>query len=254
MTEKRPNTMQCSQFEALLSDVLDGTLPQEARQAFEGHAETCPACGPMLAEARQGMLWLEALEEVEPPRNLVHNILAATTAADAAKEPAQAKTLKPSWKSRLWKPIRGVMTGVAQPRFVTSFAMAFFSLSLTLTLAGVRFKDLGKIDWHPRAMGRAVVMHYTQVETKVVQYYKNMRLVYELESTVSELRKSTDSGQQTEQPPQQQPPAEQPKENENKNKKDNDDTSGRPEKRQEHYSEELNHGLIAYLKQSNQGA
>lgn len=251
MTEKQPNSMRCSQFEALLSDVLDGTLPQEDRQAFEGHAQTCPACGPMLAEARQGMLWLNALEDIEPPRNLVHNILAATTAADAAKETAQAKALKPGWSTRLWQPIRGMMTGVAHPRFVTSFAMAFFSLSLTLTLAGVRLKDLGRIDWHPSAVGRAVVMRYTQVETKVVQYYKNMRLVYELESTVSELRKSTDSGQQTEQPQQQQP-AEQPKEN--KNKKDNNDTSGSPEKRQEHYSEELDHGLIAYLKQSNQGA
>ena len=253
MTEKQSNSMQCSQFEALLSDVLYGTHPLEARQAFEGHAQTCPACGPMLAEARQGMLWLNALEDVEPPRNLVHNILAATTAAEATKETGQAKALKPSWSTRLWQPIRGVMTGVAHPRFVTSFAMAFFSLSLTLTLAGVRFKDLARIDWHPSAVGRAVVMRYTQVETKVVQYYKNMRLVYELESTVSELRKSTDSGQQTEQPQQQQqPPAEQPKEN--KDKKNNDDTSGRPEKRQEHYSEELDHGLIAYLKQSNQGA
>jgi hypothetical protein len=252
MTEKQPNPMRCSQFEALLSDALDGTLPQEARQAFEGHAQACPACGPMLAEAREGMLWLNALEEVEPPRNLVHNILAATTAAEA-KEPAKVRALKPGWNTKLWKLIHGVMTGVAQPRFVTSFAMAFFSLSLTLTLAGVKLKDLGRIDWHPSAVGRAVVMRYTQVETKVVQYYKNMRLVYELESTVSELRKSTDSGQQTEQPPQeQQKPAEQPKEN--KNKKDNDDTSGRPEKRQEHYSEELNHGLIAYLKQNNQGA
>lgn len=252
MTEKQPNSMRCSQFEALLSDLLDGTLPQEAGQAFEGHAETCPACGPMLAEARQGMLWLNALEDVEPPRNLVHNILAATTAAEATTEPASAKALKPGWSTRLWQPIRGVMTGVTHPRFVTSFAMAFFSLSLTLTLAGVRLKDLARIDWHPSAVGRAVVMRYTQVETKVVQYYKNMRLVYELESTVSELRKSTDSGQQTEQQPQQQQPAEQPKEN--KNKKDNDDTSGQPEKRQEHYSEELDHGLIAYLKQSNQGA
>src|SRR5690242_4570477 len=253
MTEKQPNSMQCSQFEAMLSEVLDGTLPQEARHAFEGHAQICPACGPMLAEARQGMLWLQALEEVEPPKNLVHNILAATTAAEAAKEPAQAKVLKPSWSIRIWKPIRGVMTGVGQPRFVTSFAMAFFSLSLTLTLAGVRLKDLGRIDWHPSAVGRAVVLRYTQVETKVVQYYKNMRLVYELESTVSELKKATDSGQtEQQQQKQQQQPAEQPKEN--KNKKDNDDTSGRPEERQEHYSEELDHGLIAYLRQSSEGA
>jgi Putative zinc-finger len=250
MTEKQQNSMQCSHFEALMSDALDGALQQEARQAFESHAETCPACGPMLAEARQGMLWLRSLEELEPPKNLVHNILAATTVAEAAKEPERAKALKPGWTTRLWKPARGVMTGMIQPRFVTSFAMAFFSLSLTLTLGGVRLKDLGRIDWHPSALGRAVVLEYTQVETKVVQYYKNMRLVYEIESRVSELKKAAGSGQNDQQ--QQQQPAEQPKEN--KNKRDNNDTSGRPEQLQEHYSQELNDGLIAYLRQSNEGA
>jgi hypothetical protein len=247
MTEKRQNSVQCSQFEVLLSDALDGILPEEVSRAFESHAAACPACGPMLAEARQGMLWLRALEDVEPPRNLVHNILAATTVAEQAKAPAKAA--KAGWSTRLWKPARGVITGVIQPRFITSFAMAFFSLSLTLTVAGVKFQDLGRIDWRPRAVGRAVVMQYTQVETKVVQYYKNMRLVYEIESRVSELRKSSDS----EQNDQQQQPAEQPKDN-NKQKKDNNDTSGRPEQQKEHYSRELNDGLIAYLRQNNQGA
>jgi Putative zinc-finger len=247
MTEKRQNTVQCSQFEVLLSDALDGILPEEISRAFEDHAAICPSCGPMLAEARQGMLWLQGLEDLEPPKNLVHNILAATTAAEQAKAPEKAAKI--GWTTKLWKPTRGVLTGVIQPRFVTSFAMAFFSLSLTLTLSGVKFKDLGKIDWHPRAMGRAVVLQYTQVETKVVQYYKNMRLVYEIESRVSELRKSSDSEQNDQQ---QQPPAEQPKEN--KQKKDNNDTSGRPEQQKEHYSRELNDGLIAYLRQNNQGA
>lgn len=248
MTEKRQNSVQCSQFEVLLSDALDGILPEEVSRAFEDHAATCPACGPMLAEARQGMLLLQALEDMEPPKNLVHNILAATTAAEQAKAPAKAA--KVGRTTRLWKPVRGVLTGVIQPRFITSFAMAFFSLSLTLTLSGVKFKDLGKIDWRPRAVGRAVVMQYTQVETKVVQYYKNMRLVYEIESRVSQLRKSSDAEQNDQQ---QQTPAEEPKDN-NKPKKNNDDSSGRPEQQKEHYSQELNDGLIAYLRQNNQGA
>ena len=247
MTEQRQNTVQCSQFEMLLSDALDGVLTEEVSRAFEGHATACPACGPMLAEAREGMLLLRALEDLEPPKNMVHNILAATSAAEQAKAPAKAAAA--GWKTRVWKPLRGVLTGVIQPRFVTSFAMAFFSLSLTLTLSGVKFRDLGKIDWHPRAMGRAVVLQYTQVETKVVQYYKNMRLVYEIESRVSDLRKSSDAEQNDQQ---QQPPAEEPKQD--KQKKDNNDTTGRPEQKKEHYSQELNDGLIAYLKQNNQGA
>jgi Sec-independent protein translocase protein TatA len=87
------------------------------------------------------------------------------------------------------------------------------------------------------------------VETKVVQYYKNMRLVYEFESRVSELKKATSSGENEQQ---QQAPAEQPKDN--KNKKDNNDTSGRPEQRQEHYSKEQNDGQLAYLRQNHKGA
>jgi hypothetical protein len=246
MTEKGQHDIQCSQFEGLLADALDGLLSEEARRGFEAHAAGCSVCGPMLAEARQGMVWLQSLEEVEPPKNLVHNIVAATNALAAKEAQAAPKTSKPGWVPRMWKPIRGVLTGMMQPRFATSFSMAFFSLSLTLTLAGVKFKDLIHMDWHPSAMGRAIVLEYTQLESKVVRYYKNMRLVYEIESRVQELKKNSPAPIE-----QQQPPAEQPKED--KNKKDKNDTSGRPEERRDHYSQELENARIAYLKLTNEG-
>ena len=247
MTEKGQNAIQCSQFEGMLSDALDGILSEEARGVFEAHAAGCSVCGPMLAEARQGMLWMLGLEDLEPPKNLVHNILAATSAAQA-DEKAAPRHSKPSLAIRVWKPIRGALASMMQPRFATSFSMAFFSLSLTLTLAGVKLKDLIHMDWHPSAVGRAIVLEYTQVESKVVRYYKNMRLVYEIESRVHELKKNSPAPSD-----QQQPPAEQPKK-EDKNKKDKNDTSGSPEKRQEHYSQELDNVLIAYMRTSDEGA
>src|SRR5215471_3378381 len=248
MTEKDKNGLQCSQFEGLLTDALDGVLPQDVSQAFEAHAAVCPVCGPMLAEAREGLLWLKRLPDLEPPKNLVHNILAATSAAPTEEEKAKLEATQPGWRNRLWKPVRGVLAGMIQPRFATSFSMAFFSLSLTLTLAGVKLKDLIHMDWHPSAVGRAIVLEYTQVESKVVRYYKNMRLVYEIESRVHELKKNSPAPSD-----QQQPPAEQPKK-EDKNKKDKNDTSGSPEKRQEHYSQELDNVLIAYMRTSDEGA
>lgn len=247
MTEKGQNGIRCSQFEGLLPDALDGLLSEETRRGFEAHAAQCAVCGPMLAEARQGLVWLQTLDEVEPPKNLVHNILAATSASTAQEAQAAPKAMKLSWITRMWKPVRGVLAGMIQPRFATSFSMAFFSLSLTLTLAGVKLKDLVHMDWHPSAVGRAIVMEYTHLESKVVRYYKNMRLVYEIESRVDELKKTSPA-----QGDQQQTPAEQPKED--KNKKDKNDTSGRPEERQDHYSQELDNGLIAYLNTSNEGA
>lgn len=249
MTEKGQHGIRCSQFEGLLPDALDGLLAEETSREFEAHAAECTVCGPMLAEARQGMVWLEALEDLEPPKNLVHNILAATSAAPSAEAQAAPKAISLGWMGRLWKPVRGALATMIQPRFATSFSMAFFSLSLTLTLAGVKLKDLIHMDWHPSAMGRAIVMEYTQLESKVVRYYKNMRLVYEIQSRVQELKKAYPASTDQQQQP---PAADQPKQDD-KDKKDKNDTSGRPDERQDHYSQELDDGVIAYLKTSNEG-
>jgi hypothetical protein len=243
MTEKDKNPIQCSQFEGLLPDALDHLLSEELGQAFAAHAASCPVCGPMLAEARDGRLWLKRLEELEPPPNLLHNILAVTSAAKDEQK-ARPRAPQPGLASRLWRPVGGALAGMIQPRFATSFSMAFFSLSLTLTLAGVRLKNLAYIDWHPSAVGRTIVLQYTQVESKVVRYYKNMRLVYEVESRVRELRKN--SGPEQNDQPQPEPPKE------NKNKKNND-TSGRPEERRDNYSLDLDNALIASLKLIDEG-
>ena len=247
MTEKDHNGLQCSQFEALLSDVLDdaGVLSPEVRRTFHAHAESCASCGPIFAEARQGMLWLQGLEEAEPPANLIHNILAATGAAESAKQPTTAKAAWTGRLSRLWSPVRGVMAGALQPRFATSFSMAFFSLSLTLTLAGVKLKDIAHFDWRPSSLGKAVVMQYTQVESKVVRYYNNMRLVYEIESRVDQLRQNSGAEQKKESAP------EKPKE---EKKRDKNDTSGRPEQRQDNYSQDMDNAVIAYAKPKHGGA
>jgi hypothetical protein len=244
MNSDSKHGIQCSQFEALLADALDGLLPEAISRDFEVHRRSCSVCGPLYEETREGMLMLGALQEVEPPKNLVHNILAATSVAEAAKRPAkQPAAPQAGWLSRIWRSAFPAVTGKLQPRFVTSFAMAFFSLSLTLTLAGVKLKDLARIDWRPNAIGKAVVLQYTQVETKVVKYYENMRFVYEVESRVRELKKAAGS-EENDNKRQEQP----------KEKKDKSDTSGRPEEKQEHYSQEQDSTVIAYVKNSNEGA
>lgn len=244
MAKDFKNDMQCSEFETLLADALDGVLPEKLNLAFEEHDRNCPLCGPMFSEVRQGMLLLHSLEEVEAPKNLVHNILAATSAAAPTKAAGTSDAVqREGVLARLWKPIPGMFSGTLHPRFVSSFAMAFFSLSLTLSLAGVHLKDLARMS--PGSVKKAVVLQYTQLESKVVKYYENMRIVYEIESRMRELRKNSSAGEGEGKS------QEQPKE-EKKNMNDND-TSGRPEKKQEHYSD-LENGLIACLKTNNEGA
>ena len=57
--------IECSQFEALLSEALDGQLSSSSQQRFDAHGRVCSICGPLLADAVAGQQWLKSLEEVE---------------------------------------------------------------------------------------------------------------------------------------------------------------------------------------------
>src|ERR1700690_588966 len=71
----------CIEFEALLSDAIEGRLTGASKESdsFEVHRRTCAVCGPLFADALAGRELLRSLEPVEPPTYLVHNILAATS-------------------------------------------------------------------------------------------------------------------------------------------------------------------------------
>jgi hypothetical protein len=224
MPEQSKDGMQCTEFEALLSEALDETLTGPKLESFRAHARGCKVCGPLFAEVEAGMKWLTSLAEAEPPANLVHNILVATSGQEPARARSFAALPKASWGTRaseLARSIFGPMGAVVrQPRFAMSFAMAFFSLSLVLSVAGVRPSDIKSVDLRPSALKRT----YYETEGRVVRYYENIRFVYEIESRVREIRRATTPAE----------PAPEEKEKERKN-----NTSERPEQRQErNYSQE----------------
>jgi len=240
MNSDTPNRLECSEFEALLADALDSALTPESRQDFEAHGRSCAVCGPLWAETQQGLTLLRSLEELEPPKNLLHNILAATTMKEARAE-SVAEPVQGGWLRRLRGGWRPSLAGLMHSRFATSFAMAFFSLSLTLTLAGVKVRDVRNIDWHPSALRKSFVLGFTHVEAKVTSYYENLRLVYEVQARVRELKKNS-------------APAPEPSnDNKQQNRKSAPDDSGRPQQ-QEKYSRELDGSLIAKSTSRHEGA
>ena len=129
--------IECSQFEALLSEALDGQLSGSGKQSFEAHGRVCSICGPLLADAVAGRQWLKSLEEVEPPAHLMNSILASTSGISSARLQA-ATTGRPATgigeRVREWWDsfITPTTAFVRQPRFVMSFGMIFFSFSLIL--------------------------------------------------------------------------------------------------------------------------
>src|SRR5436305_12853234 len=124
MAGKEDNGMQCAEFDALLSQAIDGTLAGEKLTAFEAHGGECQLCGPLLQEAEAGRSWLKSLEEVEPPADLVTSILLRTTGLDKSRLHAQARPAAETWMGRVreWAGvIASPIIGVArQPRFAMS--------------------------------------------------------------------------------------------------------------------------------------
>jgi hypothetical protein len=233
MAGETKNGMQCAEFDALLIDALDSTLTGIRLEKFQAHARVCAVCGPLFAEADAGRRWMKSLAEMEPPANLMHNILVATTGHES-KLIAGRTTGGGSWINAIKSWLRPVFTPVLamsrQPRFAMSFGMAFFSLSISLSLAGVKASDVRHVDLRPNAIKRT----YYETTGRVVKYYENIRFVYEIESRVREFKRVTA------------PPEPSPKE-QKQEKKDNN-TSGQPEPRQErNYSQGENQPVLASL-------
>ena len=185
--ETKPG-MQCAEFDALLSDALDGALTGADHERFEAHQASCPSCGTLFAEARTGFKLLHSLQEVDPPAMLAHNILVATI-GQVVTTPAVARPVNESWMQKLRRWTQPVVGPVLQPRFAMSFGMAFFSVSLMLHVSGVKAADFRRLDLRPSAIAKT----FYETQGKLVKYYENIRVVYEIESRVQQLKRATGS-------------------------------------------------------------
>jgi len=238
MPGENKHGIECSQFEAVLSEALDGQLSGASRETFEAHGRICPLCGPLLADAVAGQQWLKSLEEVEPPAHLVHSILAATTGISSARLRETGSAIRTTpFRERLrewWDSIATpTFSLVRQPRFAMSFGMIFFSASLVLSTAGVSPKDVAQSvrDLRPSTIKRT----YYSTQARVVKFYENIRFVYEIESRVREFKRATT-------------PAEPGPVQPNQNRKNNNNTSGQPDEKQErNYSREENQPVLAVV-------
>jgi len=188
-----PGTPACGEWETLLADALDGLLKPEEETRFEAHKAGCPACAALYEAARKGREWLEFLSpDPEPPEWLLEKILATTGPGHAVSGlpvPAAAGVV-PAFVPPVWQQpgFLARMRMNVQPRLLMTAAMAFFSIALTLNLAGVRLANLRAADLRPRAMRSYVERQLTMASVPIVRYYDHLRFVYEVESRVRELR------------------------------------------------------------------
>ena len=206
--EKRPaeaGPLRCEEWEVLLTEALDGLLPATERAAFDTHGGECKMCAQLLRQAKQGQEWLAFLDiEPEVPTDLVERIVGKTSgsvaggplavAAGAGAIPAPVHTLGLPVPRVLW-----------DTRMMMTVAMAFFSIALTLNLAGVRLTHLKLSDLTPASMEMNLTRQFYGAKSSLVRYYDNLRLVYEVESKMRDLRRAEQMQQQPQQQQQQVP-------------------------------------------------
>ncbi|HVT96271.1 MAG TPA: zf-HC2 domain-containing protein [Acidobacteriaceae bacterium] len=198
---KKPGTpgsaMRCEEWEALLTDALDGLLPAGKAAAFAAHAESCENCGDLLAHVKQGQEWLTYLhEEPEIPSGLVAKIVEKTLGAGGVPIPVVAAGVPAT---------AGGAVAMAMPwrrsfhetRLLMTVAMAFFSLALTLNIiTGGHLTSLKLADLTPSQIGSTLSREFYGARGSVVKYYDNMRLFYRLQTRMRELRRDVEQPQQ----------------------------------------------------------
>ena len=184
--------LRCEEWEALLADALDGVMPASDGASFEAHSKECEACAGLLAQSRQGQEWMRFLHhEPEMPADLMERILGRTSGAVAERPLAVYGAPIPAGGAHvLVLPRRRF---VWDTRLMMTAAMAFFSIALTLNLAGVRLTDLRLSDLTPANLENSLTRGFYGAKTQVVRYYDNLRFVYEVESKMRELRRDEDA-------------------------------------------------------------
>ncbi len=206
-----PGSPACGHWETLLADALDGVLAPQDEAVFTAHKAGCTACAALYEEARQGREWLNFLSaEPEVPAGLVERILAHTGPGHKMAQPvlagagAMAAPAVPAWQ----RPgFMGWVRRWAEPRLMMTVSMAFFSVALTLSLSGVRLSQVRLSSLRPTAVRSFMERQLAMASVPIIRYYDHLRLVYEVQSQMRQLRGRNDEEPQQGSPRNQVQPA-----------------------------------------------
>ena len=168
----------CDELEVLLCDYLDNTLAPGEREAVQAHLESCASCAELARDASAGVAFLDRVDAVEPPSELVTKILYQAPTAQPASEPAGRR----SWFG--W--LRGLFEPILQPRFAMGMAMTILSFSMIGRFAGISQRQITAADLDPVRIWASLDAKVHRTYDRAVKYYENLRLVYEIQNRLRE--------------------------------------------------------------------
>jgi hypothetical protein len=184
----------CADLEISLCDYVDGTLRGEQKSAVEKHLSECPACAEFARDCGAALSFIERVEEVRPPQELMTRIVFE---AHTIREKEFSKgSLPRRWFSRWFEP-------VLQPRFAMGMAMTVLSFAMMGRFAGIEVRQLKPSDLNPVAVYSALEDRIAKGWGRTVKYYEGLKFVYEIQSRLEEWKQQAAEEEQRQQRDQQ---------------------------------------------------
>ena len=169
-------TMNCSDFEILLCDYMDGTLDAARKQALDAHRRDCAACAEFARDVMGAVAFMERAADVVVPAGLLTKI------AFQIPESAARTVHSGGIRSLFGKWLRPVL----QPRFAMGMAMTILSFSMVARFAGIEPRQLKAADLSPAIVWAAADDRVHRSWQRALKYYDSLRLVYEVQSRYKE--------------------------------------------------------------------
>ncbi|HEV3279783.1 MAG TPA: zf-HC2 domain-containing protein [Terriglobia bacterium] len=161
------------ELENLIGEYVEGQLPAVRRAELETHLAGCADCQFMADDVRRAFELCHAAEPLEPPPWLVPKILRATLGERV-----------PSLRQRLADWFRPVL----QPRVAYGIAMAVFSLSMIMNVAGINLRQVRRGDLNPATWVGQANRNGHLLLGRVEKYCYDLKVVYEFQSRLQRLR------------------------------------------------------------------
>lgn len=171
--------MTCAELESLLCDYVDGALSPEQRRVVEFHLAACSACAELVRDASAAVGFMERAAEVEPPPELLTRILYQIPRAPERRQ----------WLGRMYS---RWLAPVLQPRYVMGFAMTVLSFSMLGKLTGIQPRQLRLSDLDPVKVWQGFDDRIQRAWARAVKHYENLRLVYEVQTSLREWTQQED--------------------------------------------------------------
>jgi hypothetical protein len=131
--------MNCSRFETLLSEYLDGLLDPRVRAAMDQHLESCSECPLVLTEVAELRDQLRDFPEVIVSESLVDRILEKTSGLRK--------------KFSFWQDlVLPTLSPFMSQRFAFATVMMFVFISFTVNLVGPEFSALSYSNLSPASL------------------------------------------------------------------------------------------------------